>query len=134
MRFSVNVDVDDLQKAASFYSSAFDLKVGRRLGAFGIEMVGGPTPIFLLVKQAGSPASDKTPQRRSYARHWTPLHLDFVVGEIEPAVQRAIAAGAKLEEPIATHKWGNIALMSDPFGHGFCLIQFLGQGYDEIAG
>jgi hypothetical protein len=23
--------------------------------------------------------------------------------------------------------------MADPFGHGFCLIQFLGRGYDEIA-
>ena len=134
MKFSVNVDVDDLQKATSFYSSAFDLKVGRRLGAFGIEMVGGPTPIYLLVKETGSPASNKTKQRRSYARHWTPLHLDFVVDEIEPAVQKAISAGAQLEEPIATHEWGNIALMSDPFGHGFCLIQFLGQGYDGIAG
>ena len=23
--------------------------------------------------------------------------------------------------------------MADPFGHGFCFIQFLGRGYDEIA-
>jgi uncharacterized glyoxalase superfamily protein PhnB len=56
-----------------------------------------------------------------------------VVEEIETAVKEAIAAGAQLEEPIATHKWGKLALMADPFGHGFCFIQFLGQGYDEIA-
>jgi hypothetical protein len=24
-------------------------------------------------------------------------------------------------------------LMVDPFGHGFCLVQFLGRGYEEIA-
>jgi hypothetical protein len=29
--------------------------------------------------------------------------------------------------------WGRIAHMADPFGHGLCLIQFLGCGYDEIA-
>jgi len=134
MNFLVNVDVDDRQKAISFYSSAFGLKVGRHLGALGIEMIGGPAPIYLLLKETGSPASNATPQRRNYARHWTPLHLDFIVDEIEPAVQKAISAGARLEEPIATHKWGNLALMSDPFGHGFCLVQFLGRGYDEIAG
>lgn len=133
MNFLINIDVDDLQKAISFYSSAFDLRVGRRLSSFGIEMVGGPTPIYLLVKETGSPASNTMPQRRSYARHWTPLHLDVVVDEVEPAVQKAIAAGARLEEPIAEHEWGKLAPMSDPFGHGFCLIQFRGRGYDEIA-
>lgn len=25
------------------------------------------------------------------------------------------------------------ALFVDPFGHGFCLIEFTGRGYDEIA-
>jgi hypothetical protein len=24
-------------------------------------------------------------------------------------------------------------VLADPFGHGLCLIQFLGRGYDEIA-
>jgi hypothetical protein len=24
--------------------------------------------------------------------------------------------------------------MADPFGRGFCYVQFLGRGYDEIAG
>jgi uncharacterized glyoxalase superfamily protein PhnB len=56
-----------------------------------------------------------------------------VVDEIEPAVARAISAGAQLEKPIATHQWGKLALMADPFGHGFCFVQFLGRGYDEIA-
>src|SRR6266481_6316747 len=73
---------------------------------------------------------DTTSQRRSYERHWTPVHLDFVVDEIEPAVQRAMSAGARLEQPVSTYKWGKLALMADPFGHGFCFVQFLGRGYD----
>jgi len=24
-------------------------------------------------------------------------------------------------------------VLADPFGHGLCLIQFLGRGYDEIT-
>jgi predicted enzyme related to lactoylglutathione lyase len=133
MDLLVNLDVDDLDKAARFYSSALGLKVGRRFGAFGVEMLGSTAPIYLLVKSAGTPASDTTLQCRSYQRHWTPVHLDFVVDEIESAVERAESAGARLERPIATHPWGKLALMADPFGHGFCFVQFLGRGYDEIA-
>jgi predicted enzyme related to lactoylglutathione lyase len=131
--FLLNIDVDDLEKAVRFYSSAFGLTVGRRFGAFGVEMLGSSAAIYLLVKSPGTPASDATSQRRSYERHWTPVHLDFVVDEIEAAVERAVSAGARLEKPLATYKWGKLAPMADPFGHGFCLIEFLGQGYDDIA-
>jgi hypothetical protein len=28
----------------------------------------------------------------------------------------------------------NVALaVADPFGHGWCLLQFLGRGYDELS-
>jgi predicted enzyme related to lactoylglutathione lyase len=133
MNLLINLDVDDLEKAVRFYSSVFGLRVGRRFGAFGVEMVGSSAPIYLLVKAPGTPASPTTSQRRSYERHWTPVHLDFVVEEIEPVVEKAIAGGAQLEKPIATLEWGRLALMADPFGHGFCFVQFLGRGYDEIA-
>jgi predicted enzyme related to lactoylglutathione lyase len=133
MNFLVNLDVDDLAKAIAFYSSAFALKVGRRFGAFAVEMLGASAPIYLLVKDRGTPAAETTTQRRIYERHWTPVHLDFVVDDIESAVAKAVAAGARLERPVATQKWGRLALMADPFGHGFCLVQFLGRGYDEIA-
>ncbi|MGR8981111.1 MAG: VOC family protein [Gammaproteobacteria bacterium] len=133
MNFLVNLDIDDLDKAASFYVSAFGFKVGRRFGAFGVEMLGGPAPVYLLIKPRGTPASNATAQRRHYDRHWTPVHLDFVVDDIEPSIQRALSAGARLEKPVVTHTWGKLAPMADPFGHGFCFVQFLGRGYDEIA-
>jgi predicted enzyme related to lactoylglutathione lyase len=133
MDFLINLDVDDIEKAARFYSSAFGLKPGRSLGALGVEMLGSSAPIYLLVKPSGTPASGTTSQRRTYQRHWTPVHLDFVVDEIDAAVRKAVSAGARLEQPIATHRWGKVALMADPFGHGFCFVQFLGRGYDEIT-
>ena len=133
MNFLVNLDVDDLEKAIRFYESALGLRVGRRFGAFGAEMLGSSTPIYLLFKSPGTAATVSSSQRRNYERHWTPVHIDFVVDQIEPAVQQALAAGARLEQSITTHKWGKLALMADPFGHGFCFIQFLGRGYDEIS-
>lgn len=132
MNFIVNLDVDDLEKAIRFYGASFDLKIGRRFD-FGVEMPGGPTPIYLLEKCTGTMASSFTSQQRNYARHWTPLHLDFVVDDIEIAVRKALDAGAKLEQEISTDVWGKFALMADPFGHGFCFVQFLGNGYDEIT-
>jgi predicted enzyme related to lactoylglutathione lyase len=134
MNFMANIDVDDLEKAVRFYQAAFGLKVGRRFGGSGVEMLGGPAPIYLLVKAAGTAASSATAQVRRYDRHWTPVHLDFVVEEIESAVRDAVAAGARLEAAISTARWGKLALMADPFGHGFCFVEFLGRGYDEIAG
>ena len=133
MELLVNLDVDNLENAIAFYSAVFDLRVGRRFGAGAAEMLGSSAPIYLLAKAAGTLVSSATTERRSYERHWTPIHLDFVIDNIDSAVERAISAGALLERPIATHKWGRLALMADPFGHGFCFVQFLGAGYDEIA-
>jgi len=128
-----NIDVDDLELATQFYCSALELTVGRRFSHSAVELLGGTSAIYLLKKDAGTAASSYAPQQRDYNRHWTPVHLDFVVPKIEPAVERARNAGARLEGEVRTDKWGRIAAMADPFGHGFCLIEFLGRGYDEIA-
>jgi predicted enzyme related to lactoylglutathione lyase len=61
------------------------------------------------------------------------VHLDFVVDDIEAAVARARAAGAIEEDPITEHAYGRLAMFADPFGNGFCLLQFTGNGYDAIA-
>lgn len=134
MNFLVNLDVDDLEKGIRFYAAAFGLRLGRRFGASAAEMLGSSAPIYLLVREPGTRVAQTSPQVRSYERHWTPVHLDFVVEDIGPAVEKAVSAGAQLERPITTHEWGKLALMADPFGHGFCFVQFLGRGYDEIAG
>ncbi len=133
MQVLVNIDVDDLERATTFYCAAFGLRVGRRFGASGVELRGASSAIYLLVKPEGSLPSPYTGQRRSYARHWSPIHLDFVVPDADAAVARAVAAGATLEQPVETSDWGRLALLADPFGHGFCFVQFLGLGYDEIA-
>jgi predicted enzyme related to lactoylglutathione lyase len=61
------------------------------------------------------------------------VHLDFVVADLDAALERAERAGAAREGDVRTARWGRIATLADPFGHGFCLIEFLNRGYDEIA-
>ena len=129
----VNVDVDDLERATRFYTEAFELVVGRRFGRFAVELLGAEAPLYLLSKKAGTPPYAGATSGRAFDRHWTPVHLDFAVTDLEAAVARALAAGARQESPLEPHPWGRMALMSDPFGHGFCLLQFTGRGYDAIA-
>ncbi|HUL61167.1 MAG TPA: VOC family protein [Anaeromyxobacteraceae bacterium] len=132
-RLIVNVDVPDLDAAVRFYTAALGLRVGRRFSGGGIELVGAEAPIYVLVAAPGTTPFKGAAATRSYARHWTPVHLDFAVEDIAEAVRRAEAAGAKVEVPVERHKWGKMAVLADPFGHGFCFLQFEGRGYDEIA-
>lgn len=133
LQLLANIDVPDLPRATEFYCRALNLKVGRRFGAGAIELLGATSAIYLLEKPASSAASIAAPQKRDYGRHWTPVHLDFAVPDIAAAVHRAKRAGASMEGEIRLNTWGKIALLADPFGHGFCLIEFAGRGYDEIA-
>jgi ADP-ribose pyrophosphatase YjhB (NUDIX family)/predicted enzyme related to lactoylglutathione lyase len=133
LQLLVNIDVDDMDRAERFYTEAFGVRVGRRFGATGVELTGASSRIYLLAKAAGSKPADAAVDPRTYRRHWTPVHFDIVVDDIDAAVHRAVAAGALLERPVQASAWGKLALLSDPFGHGFCLVQFLGRGYDEIA-
>jgi len=132
-RLIVNVDVDDLEKAVRFYTSALGLRVGRRFSGGGVELVGAEVPLYLLVAAPGTAPFSGATGLRDYGRHWTPVHLDFAVEDIDAAVKVAVAAGATLEVPVVREKYGKMAVLADPFGHGLCLLQFEGRGYDEIA-
>ena len=133
MELLANIDVDDLEKGIAFYTRGLGLTLGRRFGGEAVELLGASSAVYLLVKPKGSRASQAIFQTRDYRRHWTPVHFDLVVADVRAATAKAQAEGAVLEGEIETHKWGHIAHMADPFGHGFCLIEFRGKGYDEIA-
>ncbi|HEY1532509.1 MAG TPA: VOC family protein [Polyangiaceae bacterium] len=131
-RVLLNLDVDDLERAVAFYTQALGLRVGRRFDGAFVELLGAEAPLYLLLKAARSEPFEGAEELRRYTRHWTPLHLDFVVADLDAAVTRALAAGAVLEAAPSQQAYGRLALLHDPFGHGFCLLQFEGKGYDEL--
>ncbi|MNF02370.1 Glyoxalase-like domain protein [compost metagenome] len=57
----------------------------------------------------------------------------MVVDDLDAALVQAVAAGARQEGAIREADWGRIVTIADPFGHGWCLLQFRGRGYDEIS-
>jgi predicted enzyme related to lactoylglutathione lyase len=130
MTFLLNIDVPDVAAATEFYTAAFGLTVGRRFGTAFVELNGWPAPVYLLTKAAGTVGAGD--DRRRYGRHWTPLHVDVVVDDVDAAVARALAAGAILEAPARDAPYGRIAMLADPFGHGFCLLAFSAEGYDAL--
>jgi predicted enzyme related to lactoylglutathione lyase len=127
MALMINIDVPDLDAAIHFYTEAFGLKVSRHFGGFA-ELLGWPAPLYLLTKEAGTVGAGG--DRRRYERHWTPVHLDVLVEDVDAAVERAVSAGAILERPATTAAFGRIAGLADPFGNGVCVLKLSERGYD----
>lgn len=131
-RFILNIDVPDVPAGVAFYTAAFELEVGRRFGEDFVELVGADVRIYLLRKDPGTSIGPAGRDVRRYERHWSPIHLDFLVDDIARATERVLAAGAILESAIRRAPYGQIAMFADPFGHGFCLIAFNAAGYDAL--
>lgn len=129
----VNIDVPDIGRGIAFYTAALGLRVGRRFDGGFVELLGGDVPIYLLEKAAGTSIGPAGGDVRRYVRHWSPLHLDVLVDDLEVAISRAVGAGAVQEGETCDAPYGRLAMFADPFGHGFCLIAFNEAGYDAIA-
>lgn len=120
---SISIDVPNLPDAVGFYTNAFGFTRSAAPMPGVAILRAGTMSICLLEKQTGTKASTHGDDTRRYERHWTPVHLDIHVENLEAALARAIAAGAEKEQVFDNPKHGSAAFCSDPFGHGFCLIQ-----------
>lgn len=130
MNLIVNIDVPDLQRAVDFYTRALGLTHTRTLDDDTAELRGASSTIYLLCKPAGSTAVKSPPATRDFTRHWTPVHFDLVVDDVDAAAARALAAGATPETGHIDWRGSRCLSFGDPFGHGFCFIQFEHGTYD----
>ena len=131
MNIIINIDVPDLDRAIEFYTAALGLSHTRTLDDDTAELRGAAATIYLLLKPAGSRAVKEPAIARDYARHWTPVHFDLVVGDVDEWAARAIAAGARPETGHVDWRGSRCVSFSDPFGHGFCFIQFTNDTYED---
>jgi predicted enzyme related to lactoylglutathione lyase len=120
---SVSVDVPDLAKAIRFYVDAFGFSKSSEPIPGVVVLRAGDTELCLLEKSAGTRPSTRTTETRHYERHWTPVHLDLHVDDLQAALAKALDAGATREQLFEDPEHGSVAFCSDPFGHGFCLIE-----------
>ena len=119
---TVSIDVPDLESAVRFYTEALGLKIKKAPTKGMAILQTANLDIYLLRKADGTQACSTSEIQRTYSRHWTPVHLDFIVSDLRPALERAMAAGAT-HEGGDKGDWGEIAYCSDPFSNGFCLIK-----------
>jgi predicted enzyme related to lactoylglutathione lyase len=120
---SFSIDVPDLALGVRFYEAAFGFsKSSEPLPGMAVLQAGN-IELCLLEKPAGSVPSTHTRDVRRYERHWTPVHLDLRVDDLKVALATALAAGATQEQVFEVAGYPPAAFCSDPFGHGFCLIE-----------
>lgn len=120
---SVSIDVASLAQGIAFYCAAFGFAEKSRPVAGVAVLSGLGIELCLLEKAPGSKPAPATEDRRKYERHWTPVHLDFHVDDLRAALARVEALGAKREQLFENPEHGSAAFCSDPFGHGFCLLE-----------
>ena len=126
------IEVGDLERGITFYCGTLGFTLKRRLSATWVELEGARVPIFLLGNRPPVADSGGKKVQRSFERHWTPVHLDFIVDDLDVTVARALELGASLERGVQNREYGRIANMADPFGNGFGPIEFVLDGYDRL--
>lgn len=114
MKCEICIDVDDVAGAVRFYGEGIGLTVVKQEANWAQLKIGEQTIWIMKIAPGDAGAIS-----RDYRRHWTPVHLDFHVDDIDKAIERAVAAGGKLE---ARPKSG-LANLSDPAGNGVDLVQ-----------
>jgi predicted enzyme related to lactoylglutathione lyase len=127
------IEVTEAARGIAFYCEGLGLKLKRRFSPTWIELEGASCPIYLLADRPAVADLGSTTAMRNYERHWTPVHLDFIVTDLDAVVTRLTALGGSLDREVKTREYGRIANMADPFGNGFDLIEFAGAGYDAVS-
>ena len=122
MKYSVSVDVPNLEEGLQFYRDALGLaEVARPVPTYAILKC-GDAQIGLFEKAAGTRPAKGSDDVRRYERHWTPVHIDFHVDDFDAVLAKVVDAGAKCEQKFNVHGRPPIAFCSDPFGNGFCIV------------
>jgi predicted enzyme related to lactoylglutathione lyase len=129
----VYIEIDDLDRGIAFYVDGLGLSVARRFTPHWVELAGAQVPIHLLARPEPEFRSGAHVLRKDFTRHWTPVHLDFVVDGLDAAVERAVRAGATVERRVDHPGLWRLAALADPFGHGFDRIENPEPGYALLA-
>jgi predicted enzyme related to lactoylglutathione lyase len=119
-KVSICVDVADLDAATAFYCEALGCSLEKRQPSHNTLLAGGVT-LHLSLKEAGSDPTGAGSSTRSYERHWTPVHLDFDVADVDATVNLVTRFGGTVEA-VKRGDWGTAAFCADPFGNGLCLL------------
>ena len=108
-----------MNRAVEFYGRGLGLQIQQHEKEWAKAVLG--EQVFWIMKVASGPSGAIS---RDYQRHWTPIHFDFQVEDIDAVVTRALAAGGRLDREIQRNPDGGaMANLSDPSGNGIDIVQ-----------
>ena len=99
VKVSICIDVPDLSAATAFYRDALGCSVDKQQASHNTLSVEGVT-MHLLLKEAGTAATENGTCYRTYERHWTPVHLDFDVDDLDAAMAAVKRSSGTVESVI----------------------------------
>jgi hypothetical protein len=107
----------------------------RSRGGCSAEGPGSQYQAMRAIAACGAYASALDAENDAIALGWAAFfgrpEVDFAVEDISAAVERAMHAGAALQGAVQSHGRDRLATLHDPFGHEFCLLQFVRSGHEE---
>jgi predicted enzyme related to lactoylglutathione lyase len=116
MWWGTAIEAPDPSALARFYSELLDWPIGHEEP--GTAILAAPEgSIFMVFQQASGYQRPVWPPVEGRQRPM--MHLDIQVGDLDGAVEDAVALGARLatEQP-----QDNVRVLIDPAGHPFCLV------------
>jgi len=117
MWWGAAVEAPDPASLARFYSELLVWPIGHEEP--GTTVLAAPGNVtFLVFQQADGYVPPVWPPIEGVQRPMT--HLDFQVGDLDEAVEEALALGATLA---ASQPQENVRVLIDPAGHPFCLCR-----------
>lgn len=118
----VSIDVPDLAAGLRFYGAVFGFaEIARPFATMAVLDANNVT-VCLHQKASGTKSSGGGAEPRRYERHWTPVHLDLHVPDLDVVLARVRAEGGAIEQEYRTQGPKPVAFCCDPFGNGFCVI------------
>lgn len=118
---NVSIDVPSLEQGLRFYREVFGfLETARPFPTMAIVDANNVT-VCMHEKPAGTKSS-AAGTARQYDRHWTPVHLDLHVDDLDAVLERVRAQGGAVEMELRNQGPKPVGFCCDPFGNGFCVI------------
>lgn len=118
----LSIDVPGLEDGLRFYGRVFGfVETARPFPTMAVLDAHNVT-VCMHEKPAGTKSSPGGADARRYERHWTPVHLDLHVADLDAVLANVRAEGGAVESELRTQGPKPVAFCSDPFGNGFCVI------------
>jgi predicted enzyme related to lactoylglutathione lyase len=118
----LSIDVPNLEAGLRFYGNVFGFREKARPFPTMAILDANNVTVCMHEKAAGTKSSPGGSDLRRYERHWTPVHVDVHVEDLDAALEKMRAEGGLVEAEFRTEGPMPVAFCSDPFGNGFCVI------------